>query len=167
VETLQPLINLLIVLTVLSMVAERVTNILKLDNPELRVRRTNGSEDDEKKREGGITWRSLIVGVVVALVVKANIFEILVSLDAPWETLGWVRLDGSVWERVPATASVGTALYAAGGSALTGLGLSFGSKFWHEFLDAILEIRNIIKRIRQEAPLAKPETATDGGLNDE
>ena len=146
-SSLEPVINILILLTVLSIAAERATNFLKLRHPALR----NASQGDveEKAREHKITLRSLLVGVAVAVVVKANLFEIFSSVDAPWETLGWLQQSESKWVPAAVTASLGSASYAVLGSALTGIALGFGSKFWHEILDSVLELRGIAKKLRK------------------
>ncbi|MDH5589088.1 MAG: hypothetical protein OEZ65_05995 [Gemmatimonadota bacterium] len=155
-SSLEPLINLIVVLAVLSLAAERATNLLKLGQPDLRVRTTDDAK--EKLREQAITWQSVFIGVGLALLMKADMFEILASLNAPWDTLGWVRVTDSGWVRVPATANLGTALYAAGGSVVTGLALGFGSKFWHELLDGILELRGLAQNLKKKAdPPTTPE----------
>jgi hypothetical protein len=150
-EPFSPLINLLTLLTVLSIAAERATNVFKLRRPDLRSARK--TEDDEKDRERQITQACVIVSIVLALLVKADFFEILVHLDAPWETLGWVRLQGAEWVRSPAASGLSQFLYALGGSAVTGVALGFGSKFWHDMLDIVLNARENLKRLRQR-PIA-------------
>ena len=89
------------------------------------------------------------VCVGVAVLVKANLFEILNSLDAPWQTLGWMELGDAKWSAAAALHSPSTALYAVLGSAVTGVALGFGSKFWHEALDGVLELRGIAKRLKE------------------
>jgi hypothetical protein len=143
-SSLEPLINLIIVLTVLSVAAERATNLLKLRSKEMRER--SPDPDMEKKREQAITWRSILIGIGLAVLMKANLFELLSSLEAPWDTLGWIRMTDAGWIRVPATENLGTTVYAIGGSLLTGLALGFGSKFWHELLDAVLELRGLARQ---------------------
>ncbi len=147
-ESLEPVINLLVVLTVLSVAAERITNALKLRHSELRT--PTQTPEGEKKREEQITYRGLTVGILLAIFVKANIFEILGHLDTPWETLGWVQVSGSQWFRDPSTANWGAFLYALGGSAITGIALGFGSKFWHDILDTVFELRGMAKRAGQK-----------------
>ena len=44
-ESLEPLINLLAVLTVLSVIAERITNLLKLRDKRLRVKQPTLEEE--------------------------------------------------------------------------------------------------------------------------
>ena len=154
-EAFTPLINLLVLLSVLSVAAERATNVLKLRRPQLR-----DQQDDpkaEKERELAITQTSLLVSIIVALIVKANLFEILTHLEAPWETLGWVTLEGSQWVRSMAAASASSILYSLGGSALTGIAMGFGSKFWHDMLDVVFNAQENLKRRRA------PDSSSAGG----
>jgi hypothetical protein len=148
-SSLEPFINILILLTVLSIAAERATNFFKLRSEGLRD--AAGTDKGEKAREHRITVRSLLVGIAVAIVVKANLFEILTRIDAPWDTLGWFQQAESRWVPATAAGSLGTAFYAVLGSAITGIALGFGSKFWHEILDGVLELRGIAKKIRKRA----------------
>ena len=148
-SSLEPLINLLIVLTVLSVAAERVTNLLKLRNKDLRVEHKH-DEGEEKDREHRIAIRSIIVGVAVAIIAKANLFEILNSLDAPWQTLGWMELADSKWSAAAVLGSTTTTLYAVLGSVVTGVALGFGSKFWHEMLDGVLELKGVAKGLNEK-----------------
>jgi hypothetical protein len=147
-SSLEPLLNLIALLTVLSIAAERASNFLKLGHPALR--NDTGTEKGEKEREHRITLRSLLVGVALAILVKANLFEIFMSIDSPWDTLGWFQAAESQWVPAAATASIGTAAYALVGCAITGMALGFGSKFWHEILDGVLELRGITKALRKK-----------------
>lgn len=142
-ESLEPLINLVALLTVLSVMAERVTNILKLRHTELKVRKDD--QADERKREYGISLRGFAVGIFFALAAKANMFEIIAHLDSPWDTLGWVHIQDRNWTAAEASKSVGTALYAVAGCILTGAALGFGSKFWHDVLGALYDFRNMAR----------------------
>jgi hypothetical protein len=148
-ETFAPLINLLVLLSVLSVTAERVTNTFKLRRPAIRTPETDPAR--EKERERQITQASLVVCILVAFVVKADLFEILAHLDAPWETIGWVLVDGSHWMPSDATSSWSRFLYALAGSALTGIAMGFGSKFWHDVLDIVFNARENLKALRQRA----------------
>lgn len=167
--TFQPLINLIVLLTVLSVAAERVANIIKFRDPDLRNRELK--EADEREREGRIQSRVVVVGIAIAIIVKADLFSILTHLDEPWSTLGWVSVTGSQWFRSPATQSIGTILYAVAGSVLTGLALGFGSKFWHDVLSTVYELRNLTRQRANGAITGTQgtegaETPREGGGND-
>ena len=148
-SSFEPLINLLVLLSVLSIAAERLTNTLKLRRPKMRLALKD--EGAEKEREKDITQVSLFVSVILAILVKANLFEILSQLDAPWDTIGWVRLSGASWVWSTALSGVAPLLYALGGSTLTGIALGFGSKFWHDMLDIVFNARENLKRLSQKS----------------
>jgi hypothetical protein len=126
-------------LTVLSVAAERLTNVLKLRNS--KIRSPSASATLEKRREYRIQGRSVIIGMLLAALVKADLFSIIMHLDDPWTTIGWVHVTGGQWFRSYALTSWGAFFYTIGGCALTGIALGFGSKFWHDFLSVVNELR--------------------------
>jgi hypothetical protein len=81
----------------------------------------------------------------VALLLKADLFEIMSRMDKPWETLGWVHVENYRWMRSAASNSVPGAIYAAAGCVFTGVALGFGSKFWHDTLGAVYEVRDMTR----------------------
>ena len=131
-ETFEPLINLLVLLSVLSIAAERLANAIKLRDPVLREKKHKTHE--EKERERLIAHRTLAVSILLAVLVKADFFAILAHLEAPWDTLGWARPQ-----------SLSALLYTILGTVLTGLSLGFGSKFWHDMLDLVYGVRDAIR----------------------
>ena len=145
-ESLEPLINLIVLLTVMSIAAERATNLLKLRHSDLRMRKS--SKEEERAREYRISVRSFLVGLILAVLVKADFFEIMLHLDSPWKTLGWVQVHGYTWLRSPATSQLGTIIYALAGCVITGAMLGFGSKFWHDVLDAVYDMRGVVRKYR-------------------
>lgn len=154
----EPMVNVLVLLSVLSFMAERVTNAWKLSNPTLSIRKVQA--EAERDREKAIAGRTIIAGVVLALLVKANMLEIVANPTDPWGTIGWVTTREGAWFRSLALTSMGSFLYAVAGSALTGLALGFGSKFWHDTLGGIYELRSFV-RDRRTIPAAAKKTAGD------
>ncbi len=132
-QPFQPLINLLILMSALSIAAERIANAIKLRSPLLRERRPGHRE--EKDRERRISRRVLLVSVLLAVAIKADLFQILAHLDAPWDTLGWMN-------GMAGPTSATRLLYTIMGTVLTGISLGFGSKFWHDVLDIIYSTRH-------------------------
>lgn len=154
----EPMVNVLVLLSVLSFMAERITNVWKLSNPTLSLRKAE--TEAERDREKAIAARTLIAGVVLALLVKANMLEIVANPADPWGTIGWVSAREGAWFRSPALANLGSFLYAVAGSVLTGLALGFGSKFWHDTLGGIYELRSFV-RDRRPLPAAAKKAAGD------
>jgi len=140
-EAFQPLINLLVLFTILSLAGERATNIIKLKSDELRVRKKD--EDGIRKREQKINIRNIIVNIFFSLIIKANFFEVITHLQDPWKTLGWIQLHDNQWVISPVLDSIGMTLLAIVGCIVMGISLGFGSKFWHDILGIIYEIRDM------------------------
>jgi len=134
-ESLEPIINLLTVLTVLSVTAERLTNVIKLR------RSADWDVLEARQKELRIVTTNLAVGMSLALVMKADLFAMLAQPAAPWSTLGWTQWDGSAWVQHAATLSAGGVLHAVLGSALTGAALGLGSSFWHDVLAIVFELK--------------------------
>jgi hypothetical protein len=143
-EAFEPLINLFTVLTVLSIASERLSNMMKLRNPDLAVKKHD--ESAEKQREEKITTRAVLIAILLALLVKADFFEILSKLHEPWSTLGWVRVQTGEWVRSHAFQNAGTVIYACFGCIVTGIAMGFGSKFWHDVLDMVYQLREAAKK---------------------
>jgi hypothetical protein len=133
-DAFAPVINLLVLLSALSVAAERLANAIKLRDPELRKKRSGSGE--EKDREQRIALRALLVSVLLAVALKADFFQIVSHLHAPWETLGWAGY---------AEASTGRMVQAIGGMVVTGVALGFGSKFWHDVLDIVYGARDSVR----------------------
>ena len=138
----EPLINLLVVLGILSVAAER--NLTKLAHPELRQSKKGVSREAEKDREQRIGNRVVLVSLLLAAAVKADFFAIIAHLDAPWETLGWTR---------NAVGSPGELVTTIAGTILTGFSLGFGSKFWHDLLDILYGARDNMRQMGGRAGL--------------
>jgi hypothetical protein len=139
----QPAINLLLLMSTLSMVAERLANAIKLRHAELREPHHAAHRPAEKERERQIADRVLIVSLLLAAAVKADFFAIMAHLQAPWDTLGWT---GS-----PALTSPWRFCATLAGTALTGVSLGFGSKFWHDMLDIVYGARTSVRHSRRPA----------------
>jgi hypothetical protein len=134
----QPLINLLVLLTALSLASERLANAMKLGDADLREKK--GSPQEEKARERRIALRALAASVALAVFMKADFFEILSHLDAPWDTLGWALPVEEQW-------TVSLFLQSFTGTIVTGVSLAFGSKFWHDVLDLVHGVRGAVRRV--------------------
>lgn len=132
-----PIVNVLLVLSVLSVAAERVTNLVKLR------RDKDWCELPDRDRELRITFTNVLAGVTLAAVMKADLFGMLSQPSAPWSTLGWTQWNGQTWVRHAAASSAGGVTYALLGSAITGIALGFGSKFWHDVLGIVVELKKL------------------------
>jgi hypothetical protein len=135
------IIQLVLVLFVLSLICERMANFLKLQfsNKRLLLMFKMGNTRDrskdpaeEKRRELRILKLNLLCGVVTAVAMRADLISLLENATNPSSVIGW----GS-------TTKVTAPWYLqAVGFLLTGLFISLGSKFWHDLLDLLLEVKN-------------------------
>ena len=176
-EALQPVINLLVLLTALSLIAERLTDVLKHRRPDLCDRHSDTGDGDsrvrspakqlreDRRRASAIQARCLGVGVLVAAIAKADMFAILADLSEPWRSLGWVRMAGTQWFTSPALSSAGSVAYALVGCVLTGVALGFGSKFWHDVLGTVYELRSVARNRGSEKVLTRAVGAAPAGTN--
>ena len=135
----EPLINLIVLLSILSIAAERATNIIKLNNKDTRNKPNNA--DAIRVREQKINNRLTYTSIFLAVIMKANFFEIIANLKDPWQSFGWIRFEDYQWLISPALDNWGSFLIALAGCIITGIGMGFGSKFWHDILNLIYEIK--------------------------
>ncbi len=132
---MDPLIAYATVLLILSLATERLANWIKLIYSEDyfgfrgfklitfgQLREKTGDEREEKKREGRILKLNLGCGLFVAVVFM---FYVHMNADLPAD-IEWLR---NYWSLLLLP--------------FIGLFLSFGSKFWHDTLDMLLEIKNL------------------------
>ncbi|MEQ1747614.1 MAG: hypothetical protein ABMA02_19455 [Saprospiraceae bacterium] len=102
--------------------------------------------EDKTKIEFAITKLSILVGFVIALSFKANLFAIFLSGN-PHQQLGW---SGYQWEAIDL-------LYQVFGCLATGFLLTFGSKFFHDLLETLYEVKRLRRKLADEATFRSPD----------
>jgi hypothetical protein len=141
----EQVLNLIIYLFALTLVSERIGNWFKLHNKTLRELK-KADKPDTKHIERIMFNISLFCGLLVAFLANANMFnlvygrqvqtsnllDLLGVLISEYDTLNY-------WLFLKAVAS------SLIGCAITGVFLSFGSKFWHDVLDIIFTLKNFQK----------------------
>ncbi len=142
---------------VLSLVVEKVADFWKLHKPDIRVKKLKA--DEEKDRERRILARNIIVGIAVALFLKADSIQMLTSGE-PGQVLGWDNVlffnndrmadlnnDNIIYFNALRFSSAGEGIIKwiemLLGIGLTGMALSFGSKFWHDLLGVLYEVKQV------------------------
>ncbi len=157
-DMLQQIIQLVTVLFLLSMVCERIADFLKyyLSNKQFlwipkeffKIGDTQTKYPKDELKEKARAFRILKInvgsGILLATILKADLIKIFNHIENPGETIGWNNLCSS-YEGI----EYGVLPF---GIILTGLFISFGSKFWHDLLDLLYQIKNT-KRV-----LTNPET---------
>jgi len=148
---------------ILSLVAEKLADFLKLNNMSLRNKKKN--HDDEKIRERDIVKRTILVGLIISFFLKADAIQMIVSGE-PGEVMGWqnvifyaendvIELTGTNYnyyralhgDDFGATRMIFTWLQLVLGMGISGAALSFGSKFWHDLIGLLYEIKDARSRI--------------------
>lgn len=154
-------IGFVIVLFLLSMICERVADFLKHYLSEandgfgyaigkfLKIGNLLFKDEknslQEEKRYYRILKINIICGFVVAWILHADIFSIIENKNEPFKALGWGHIkwffqkgaDGNLqWNLLYSWLIFITGCFA------TGFFISFGSKFWHDLLDILFQIKN-------------------------
>lgn len=155
---LQQIIQLITLLFLLSMVCERIADFLKYymsDSHVFKIQKdffkvgdtlTKFPNDELKEKERVFrilkinTWS----GILLATILKADLIKIFNNVEAPGKVLGWNNLSEY--------RTLSDFIFLPLGIILTGCFISFGSKFWHDLLDLLYQIKNT-KRV-----LSDPET---------
>ena len=146
------LIAATILLFILSMISERMVTFIKLwcvDGKRFlfwvvpKDIDTSTPSDDpatEVRRTRAILAINLTVSILVALVAKASLFDIFnLSKDTDVSSfLGWEITDIASWERFGSIVV---------GCLLTGSFISLGSKFWHDLLDLLLQVKDLKEKM--------------------
>lgn len=142
-------INATLVLFILSLITEKVANFVKLHSTRLAI--PQNSLLFETSRTRAIQKRTILIGILIAILCKANLFNIF----SPASPLFWERGDlpfftGGAWGWNADFGWTGL-MGVVFGSVLTGLFLSFGSKFFHDLLDLLLEAKNLKRKLAERA----------------
>ncbi len=148
-------IQIVFVLLILSMITEKITNLVKLRPTSwvksialLFVSKKSETENAEQQRSREIQTMAIITGIVVALMTRASIFHV----SDPSFELGWQAFDfkqDNAWLHV---------LYEVFGCLLTGFFLSLGSKFFHDLLDLLLESKNLKRKLNDREAIQNLHT---------
>lgn len=163
---LQQIIQLVAILFLLSMVCERIADFLKhhlSDRHLFKIQKdffkvgntlTKFPKDDAKEQERVFRILKINVasGILLAIFMNADLIQMLHNIENPSKTLGWGMEDWYVIKNWEWYEYFLRPLRFIIGVTLTGCFISFGSKFWHDLLDILYQIKNT-KRV-----LAEPET---------
>ena len=124
-----------IVLLILSLITEKISNFIKLQYKDISDKDKNNNT--EKLKEKKIQKLTIIVGICVAILTKANFFEIF-KLDYD---LFWTADDFKGFDLLSNIV----------GSIISGMFLSLGSKFFHDLLDMLLQVKNLKRKLNDKA----------------
>jgi len=105
--------------------------------------------EDKTRVEFAITKLSILVGFLIALAFKANLFAIFMEGN-PHQQLGWSGFQYSFC-RLP---------YEIAGCLATGFLLTFGSKFFHDLLELLYDVKRLRGKMADEAIYRSPDKET-------
>jgi hypothetical protein len=140
-------------LFILSMVSERIVSFIKLRSVEGKSflfivvpSKTESSSRwtdtvEEAKREKSILAINLTIGFLVAIAAHANFFDMFSNNST---IVGWDFSAEFDFKRV---------IPELIGCILTGMFISLGSKFWHDVVDLIFQIKNHKQKLNEKATI--------------
>ena len=157
-------IGFVIVLFFLSMICERVSDFLKHSLGEkntflsvfivwmFRIGDTLGkggpNSEQEEERYFRILKINIFCGFWIAFALHADLFSILGNIENPWLALTWENYHfESFWLIVDKDNHNQPLVLFILGCLGTGLFISFGSKFWHDLLDLLLQVKNLRRKL--------------------
>lgn len=107
---------------------------------------TSTASDSEKTRD--VSLLSFIVGFVIAYLFNASLIELFAE---PGKPLKW-ELSPLIGNSLVLNSSFfGFDIKIAAGFLITGFFLAFGSKFFHDLLDTLLQVKNLKRKLNEEA----------------
>ena len=116
------------------MITEKIGNFIKLSEISWLKKRMKTSSEDQRERK--IQTMSMLTGIGVALIAKANIFQVYSNPKFEF-----------FWSSTDLNATLAGWLSNILGSLLCGLFLSLGSKFFHDLLDMLLQVKNLKRKL--------------------
>lgn len=139
-------------LFILSIISERITNAAKLwmsdfniidgiNTGNLKQRETDPRL--EKLRERRILGWNLFFGFITAGIVQVSMLCVAANLNNPYSVIGWNNI-GNV---VDGPLNAFTLII---GWFFTACFISLGSKFWHDLLDLLFEVKNARNLVNQK-----------------
>lgn len=157
-------IALVIIILILSLIAERAINWFKLyfgqegkmlpffSHKEEDL--TRKSEDPLRNsiRDRKILGLNIAICTLIAMLAHANLFELF--SNHPFQNLGWKNFPKDwytiqLWFSIP---------YTLLGCIFSALCMSLGSKFWHDTLDLLFYAKSLKQKLSDEATYKQPSS---------
>jgi hypothetical protein len=170
-DILDSIIGLLIILFILSMINEKITQLIRKYSPfikpgtklhgtkmssfwrHIRKKQTDGTIlDDKIERE--VNSLSFVVGLLITLIFCVDLFRMVTVSDPRtvlyWDKEKWNFYWGKEWVyRIPILLV---------SFCLTGFFLTFGSKFFHDLLDTLFQVKNLKRKLSDERTFKDPQS---------
>jgi DNA/RNA endonuclease G (NUC1) len=118
------------ILFALSMISERIANLIKLqffETSKIQLR----NYEQQRRHEKNTMWAAIACGTVTSFVAGADLFVLLSGHLAGFHAI----ISSKGWDLAQHLLGI----------VLTGFFVSLGSKFWHDVLDIVLQFANLKK----------------------
>jgi hypothetical protein len=158
-DILDSLLAILIILFILSMIVEKITQLIRKYAPfikpnskvkkvaigkqastvwrHINKKQTGVFTELDKKIEREVNSLSFVLSVAIALIFRVDLFKMFREPD-PRTVLFWSdQADYEGYEKVAFAFSI----------LLTGFFLTFGSKFFHDLIDTLLQVKNLKRKL--------------------
>lgn len=111
------------------------------------------AKDEKNKVEFAITKLSILIGFIIAIAFKADLFALIQTDQMPHTLLGWGAIDIcpcklDCWLEFSKVLP---------GCFATGFLLTFGSKFFHDLLELLYEVKRLRRKIADEYTYRAPD----------
>lgn len=160
-DILDALIGVVIILFILSVITEKLTQLIRKYSPfirpgdslhktkaasvwrNIRKKQTDGTlEDDKIERE--VNSLSFVIGLSIAVIFCVDLFKMFIS-GSPSDYLYWTKERWWVlWDKCAWYYELPLLLISF---CLTGFFLTFGSKFFHDLLDLLFQVKNLKRKM--------------------
>jgi len=130
----------------------RLDNISDLAKSRLQ----HAPEEDKPRVEFAISKLSILIGFSIALAFRANLFELLGSGQLPHKVFGWHDYQ-FCWKDCASYLGFIKMLI---GCLATGFLLTFGSKFFHDLLEMLYEVKRLRRKMADDYVYHSPDIAT-------
>lgn len=154
-DMLDTMISVVIILFILSVINEKLVQLIRKYSPftkrsgiwkHIRYKQT-GSTPMDNKIEREILSLSFWVGFIICLLFRVDIFEMFRTQDTA-STLYWTTdIWYSYWEGYEWLYKIPLLLLSF---SLTAFFLTFGSKFFHDLLDTLFQVKNLKRKMADE-----------------
>jgi len=159
-DMLDSLIAISIILFILSVIVEKITQLIRKYSPFIKphypkpIRKTAGAfwkninkkqtgvtPERDKRVEREVSSLSFVIGALIVIAFKVDLFRMLTESD-PRNVLFWKDSKGL-------ETFTGILLFILS-LALTAFFLTFGSKFFHDLLDTLFQVKSMKKKLTDE-----------------
>lgn len=161
-DILDSLISIVIILFILSVIVEKITQLIRKYAPFIRPssrlkrtaigrmlssiwrninkRQTGVSPELDKKIEREVNSLSFVIALTIAILFRVDLFKMFKAAD-PRTVLFWSeQMTYTEYEKIAFVLSI----------ALTAFFLTFGSKFFHDLIDTLLHVKNLKRKALDE-----------------